>query len=63
MSSTTRKPVTKFLSHISWLDALKQAMNSTTMVEEAMKVCLVDFQEITFPTNINMYPDVERLLS
>ena len=63
MPSTTRKSVTKFLSHISWLDASKQAMNSATMVEEAMRVYLADFQEIAPPTSINMYPDVERLLS
>ena len=63
MLSTTRKPVTKFLSHIPWLDASKQAMNSAAMVEEAMRVCLADFQEIAHPVNINIYPDVERLLS
>jgi len=63
MSSTTHKPVAKFLSHIPWLDSSKQTMNSATMVEEATRVCLVDFQEIVPPANINMYRDVERLLS
>jgi len=45
------------------LDALKQATNSITMVEEVMKVCLAYFQEIAPPTNIYMYPDLEPLLS
>ena len=63
MPSTTRKPVTKFLSHISWLDASKQTMNSAAMVEEAMKVYVADLQKIAPPASINMYPDVKRLLS
>jgi len=63
MQSTTCKLVIKFHSHISWLDASKQAMNSATMVEEAMIVCLTDFQEIDLSANIKMYLDVEHLLS
>jgi len=38
--------MTKFLCHIPWLDASKQEMNFATMVEEATRVCLADFQEI-----------------
>jgi len=63
MLSTTRKLVAKFLSHIPWLDASKQAMKFAVMVEEAMRVSLADFQEIAPPASINMYPYVERLLS
>jgi len=33
------------------------------MVEEATRVCLADFQEIAPLANINMYPNVEHLLS
>jgi len=33
------------------------------MVEEAMRVCLADFQEIAHPASINIYPNVEHLLS
>ena len=39
MSPVTRKPMTKCLSHIAWLDASKQTMNSMAMIEEAMRVC------------------------
>jgi len=63
MPSTNCKQVTKFHSHILWLDASKQATNSVTMVEEATRVYLADFQEIAPPTKIYMYPNVEHLLS
>jgi hypothetical protein len=39
--STIRSPVIKFLSHISWFDVSKYAMNSAAMVEEAIMVCFV----------------------
>ena len=50
--STMRSPVTKFRSHIPWLDASKHAINSAAMVEEAMSVCLALFQEIGPPASM-----------
>ena len=63
MQSTTCKLVTKFCSHISWLDASKQATNFAAVVEKVTRVCLAYFQEITPPANLYMYPDVECFLS
>jgi hypothetical protein len=42
--STIRNPVTKFLSHISWFDALKHAMN--------IMDCIALLQKIAPPANI-----------
>jgi hypothetical protein len=36
--STICSPVIKFLSHISWFDASKHAMNLAAIVEEAIMV-------------------------
>ena len=52
--STIRSTVTKFLSHITWFDALKHAMNSAAMVKEAIIVCFALFQEIAHPANIKI---------
>ena len=46
MPSTLLKLVTKFCSHIPWVDASKKETNSTTMVEEVMRVYLVYFQDV-----------------
>lgn len=63
MSSTTCKLVIKFCSYIPWLDTSKQTTNFVSMVKEAMRLCLVDFQEITLLANARARVCVEHLLS
>jgi hypothetical protein len=52
--STIRSPVIKFLSHISWFDVSKHAMNSAAMVEEAIMDCFALLQEIALSANIKI---------
>ena len=54
MPFTIFSPVTKFLSHIPWLDASEHATNSAVMVDEAVRVCLTMRQETAPPANIKM---------
>jgi len=49
----------KFLSYTLCDVALKQETNSASMVEVAVKVCLTLYHEITPPTIMKMYPDVD----
>ena len=48
----------KLLSHTPCEVASKQDMNSTSIVEVAIKVCLMLLQDIAPPANIEMHPDV-----
>ena len=49
----------KLLSYTPCEVASKQDMNSASIVEVAVKVCLMLLQDIAPPTNIKMYPDVD----
>ena len=49
----------KLLSHTPCKVASKQDMNSGSIVEVAVKVCLMLLQDTAPPTNIKMYPDVD----
>ncbi|CAL2252328.1 unnamed protein product [Prunus armeniaca] len=42
----------KFLSHSASSPALSKAMNSDSIVDRAMHVCLEDFQDIAAPHNL-----------
>ena len=59
IESITLSPEMKLLSHIPCEVASKQYMNSASIVEIAVKVCLMLFQDITPSTKIKMYPDVD----
>ena len=52
-------PMTKFCNHIPWLDALKHAINFTSIVEVATSVCLTLFHEMAPPANEKMQPEVD----
>ncbi|CAL8148196.1 unnamed protein product [Prunus armeniaca] len=49
----------KFLSHSASSPALSKAMNSDSIVDRAMHVCLEDFQDTAAPHNVNTYPLVD----
>ena len=49
----------KLLSHTPCEVASKQDMNSASIVEVAIMVYLMLFQDIAPPANIKMYPDVD----
>ena len=46
-------------SHSTSSLALSKAMNSDSIVERAMHVCLEDFQDTAAPPKVNMYPLVD----
>ena len=49
----------KFRSHYASSPVLSNAMNSDSIVDLAMQVCLEDFQETTAPPKVNTYPLVD----
>ena len=49
----------KFRSHSAFSPALSNAINSDSIVERAMQVCLDDFQETAPPPIVNTYPLVD----
>ena len=59
IESIILNPEMKLLSHTPCEVASKQYMNSASIVEIAVKVCLTLFQDIAPSTNIKMYPDVD----
>ena len=59
IESITLSPKMKLLSHTPCEVASKQDMNLASIVEVAVKVCLMLLQDIAPPTNIKMYPDVD----
>ena len=48
--------INKFLGHLASDPAFFKATNSASMVDLAMQVCLVDFQETAPPASVNTYP-------
>ena len=46
-------------SHSASSPALSKAMNSDSIVERAIHVCLEDFQETVVPPRVNTYPLVD----
>ena len=59
IESITLSPKIKLLSHTPCEVVSKQDMNSTSIVEVAVKAYLTLLQDIALPTNIKMYPDVD----
>ena len=59
IESITLSPEMKLLSHTPCEVASKQDMNSASIVEVAVMVCLTLLQDIAPPANIKMYPDVD----
>jgi hypothetical protein len=55
--------VIKFLNHFSYEVASKHAMNSASIVDDAIIVCLVLFHDIAPPAKIKTYPEVNFLES
>ena len=55
----------KWRSHAASSPALSEAMNSDSIVDLAMQVCLEDFQDTTAPRRVKTYPlvDFESLVS
>ena len=49
----------KFRSHSASSPALSKAMNSDSIVERAIHVCLDDFQDIAPPPIVKTYPLVD----
>ena len=49
----------KFLSHFASSTALSSAINSDSIIEHAIHVCLEDFQETVAPPKVNTYPLVD----
>ena len=49
----------KSLSHSASSPALSRAINSDSIVDRAMHVCLEDFQDIAAPPKVNTYPLVD----
>ena len=52
----------KFRSHSASSPALSKAMNSDSIVERAIHLCLDDFQDIAPPPIVKMYPLVDFVL-
>ena len=54
----------KWHSHSTSLVALSKAMNSNSIVEHEMHVCLDDFQDIVAPSKVKIYPlmDLESFI-
>ena len=48
-----------YRSHSASSPALSKAMNSDSVVERAIHVCLKDFQDIAVPPRVNTYPLVD----
>ena len=59
IESITLSPEMKLLSHTPCEVASKQDMNSASIVEVAVMVCLMLLQDIAPLANIKMYPDVD----
>ena len=53
----------KFLNHSASLPTNSRAINSDSMVEVAMRVCLDDFQATTPPPKVKTYPLVDFISS
>ena len=55
----------KWRTHYAYSPALSKAMNSDSIVDRAIHVCFVDFQETTVPPRVKTYPlvDFESLVS
>ena len=55
----------KWQSHSASSPALSKAMNSDSIVDLAMQVCLEDFQDTVAPPRVKTYPlvDFESLVS
>ena len=49
----------KFRSHSTFSSALSKAMNSDSIVERAIQVCLDDFQDISPPPIVKTYTHVD----
>ena len=49
-------PSKNYRSHSASSPALSKAINSDSIVERAMQVCLKDFQDTAEPPRVNMYP-------
>ena len=49
----------RFLSHSTLELAFSKAINSASIVDRVMQVCLDDFQEIALPPRVKMYPLVD----
>ena len=49
----------KFQSHSTSSPALSKAMNSDSMVDRVIHVCLEDFHDIARPPKVNIYPLVD----
>src|SRR5262249_6607117 len=49
----------KFLSHSASSAALSNAINSDSIVDRAIHVCLEDFHETAAPPNVKTYPLVD----
>ena len=49
----------RFRSHSASSPALSKAMNSDSMVNHAIHVCLEDFHDIVVPPKVNIYPLVD----
>ena len=48
-----------YRSHSAFSPTLSKAMNSYFIVEQAIHVCLEDFQDTAAPSRVNTYPLVE----
>ena len=59
IESITLSPKMKLVSHTPCEVVSKQDMNSTSIVEVAVKAYLTLLQDIAPPANIKMYPDVD----
>ena len=59
LESIILSPEMKLLSHTPCEVASKQDMNSASIVELAVKVCLMLLQDIAPLANIKMYPHVD----
>ena len=59
IESIILRPKMKLLSHTPCEVALKQNMNSASIVEVVVKVYFTLLQDIAPPTNVKMSPDVD----
>ena len=59
IESTILSPKIKHFNHTLCDVALKQDMNLASVVEVAIKVCLVFLQDTSLPTNTKMYLNVD----
>ena len=55
----------RFQSHSASFPALSKAMNSDSMVDHAIHICLEEFHDIVVPPKVNIYPliDLDSKLS